>query len=108
MNTAEIELKNSEGCLLQKLYDYYRNPIILERDRGTGGFGWLFILLFVIAWDYYAIHTKKIETLTRFFWRTTESNYIKSIPLIGVWIILSFHLLIEKSLRKILTRGLHE
>jgi hypothetical protein len=107
MNMVATGLRNSEGSLLQKLCDYYRSPVVLERDRATGAFGWLAILLFVIAYDFYAIRTRRIETLTRFFWRSTEKNITTSIPLIGVWIILSFHLLIEKPLRQILTRGLH-
>lgn len=106
MSMAGIESRSTEAFLHQKLYKYYRSPISLDRDRATGLFGWLFILLFVIAYDFYAIRTSKIETLTRFFWRSTETKLIKSILIIGVWIILSFHLLIEKPLRQFLTRGM--
>jgi len=91
--------------LLRKLYDYYRNPINLNKDsRITGGFGWLFIALFVLAYDIYAMKYQKIETLTRFFWRSTEKNILKSLIPIGVWSVLSFHLLIEKPIRKTLIK----
>jgi ABC-type transport system involved in cytochrome c biogenesis permease subunit len=61
-------------------------------------------LSYVVAYDTYAIKSRKIETLTRSFWRSTE----KTIPgaiFIGVWITLSFHLLIEKPVRKRFFRG---
>jgi hypothetical protein len=104
MNMAETESRSTEVFLLQRLYNYYRNPIYLDKDRTTGLFGWLFILLFVVAYDFYAIRTSKIETLTRFFWRSTETKIFKSILIIGVWVILSFHLLIEKPLRRFFQR----
>jgi hypothetical protein len=53
----------------------------------------------VILFDVYAIKSRKIETLTKSFWRTTEKIFPGSI-LIGVWVILSLHLLIEKPARK--------
>lgn len=92
--------------LLQKLSEYYRNPLNLKKDdRITGVFGWLFIALFVLAYDIYAMKYQKIETLTRFFWRSTEKNILKSLIPIGAWLVLSFHLLIEKPVRKTLVKG---
>lgn len=66
----------------------------------SGFFGWLAIVVGVVAYDAYAIKSRRIETLTKFFWRMTEKPIIGSIA-IGVWLGLTFHLLIEKSFRKL-------
>lgn len=94
------KLTNGLASHQQKLYNYYTQPIELEKDnRISGSYGWIALFLGVVAYDIYAIKTKKIETLTRAFWRSTESP-IKSILPVSAWIILTFHLLGEKKIRK--------
>jgi hypothetical protein len=97
------KLTNGLASHQQKLYKYYTQPIKLEKDeRISGSYGWLVLFLGVLAYDTYAIKTKKIETLTRAFWRSTE-NPTKSIVPVGVWLLLTFHLLGEKKLRRKIT-----
>jgi hypothetical protein len=91
--------------LRQKLSDFFcRAPTLVKDDRVSGAVGWLILLLYVVAYDAYAIRTRKIETLTRSFWRSTE-KIIPGTIFIGVWIALSAHLLIEKPVRKRFFRG---
>lgn len=71
----------------------------LEKDSASGVFAWASMLLAILAYEIYAIRSKKIETLTKFFWRITEKSILGSV-FTGVWLGLTFHLLIEKSLRK--------
>jgi len=68
-------------------------------ERKSGIFAWAALVLGVIAYDTYAIKSEKIETLTRFFWRITEKPKIGNI-FTGVWLGLTFHLLIEKPIKK--------
>lgn len=97
---VEKRLKSGMGFLQQKLSDLFCAPLNLDRDSGvTGTIGWAGLALGIIAYDFYAIKSKKIETLTRSFWRLTEKPLTGSI-FIGVWLGLTFHLLIEKLLRK--------
>lgn len=97
---ARIGLRNIEVFLQQELYKFFLNPIHLDKDhRISGIFAWVSIFLFVLAYDIYAIKTRKAETLTRFFWRSTENKSTSTLTH-GVWILLSFHLLIEKPLRR--------
>ena len=99
MSMEETECKNGEASPLQKLYKYYSSPISLEKDeRKSGAYAWIFFLGLVAAYDVYAIKTKKVETLTRAFWRGTEKPLQKVIP-ITVWTGLTAHLLLEKSIR---------
>lgn len=85
---------------LQKLFNYYKAPVVLDKDSRTTGFiGWLALAAIVIAYDAYAIKSKKIETLTRSFWRSTEKKSTGS-AMIGLWLLITFHLLLEKELRK--------
>jgi len=53
----------------------------------------------VVAYDAYAIKTKKAETLTRYFWRSTE-DIKKSIFPIACWTLITAHLLMEKQVRR--------
>ena len=86
--------------LRQKLSDAFSTPLVLERhDRKSGTIAWGGLALGIIAYDFYAIKSKKIETLTRSFWRLTEKPISGSI-FTGVWLGLTFHLLIEKLVRK--------
>jgi hypothetical protein len=86
--------------LLQRLYNYYSQPIELNKDsRTTGLIGWLFLALIIIAYDLYAIKTKNIETLTRTFWRMTEKP-LSRIPFMVSWMMLTFHLIFEKDIRR--------
>jgi hypothetical protein len=96
----EKKFKSGTEYHLQKLSNYYTSPINLEKDdRVSGTYAWLGILSMVLAYDVYAIKTKKAETLTRSFWRLTDKP-LKSIFPIAAWTALSVHLLLEKNIRK--------
>lgn len=100
----ETEFKSGEVYPLQKLSKYITSPIDLEKDnRATGLIGWALLLGFVIAYDVYAIKTKKVETLTRSFWRLSEGKISKA-PVFGAWGIITTHLMLEKSIRKKITK----
>lgn len=91
--------------LRQRLSDFFCQPLSLKKDKRISGlFGWLVLFAYVIAYDFYAIKTRKIETLTRSFWRSTEKT-IPGIIFIGAWVTLSVHLLIEKPVRKKILGG---
>lgn len=99
MNMEKTKYKNGEDSPLHKLYRYYSSPISLEKDeRKSGAYAWAFIFGLVVAYDVYAIKSKKTETLTRAFWRGTEKPLQKVIP-ITAWTGLTVHLLLEKSIR---------
>lgn len=94
------EFKSGQESPLQKLFNYYTQPISLDKDeRLSGLIGWVSLFAFVVAYDAYAIKSGKIETLTRFFWRNTESKAAKYAPIFA-WLILTGHLLLEKDVRK--------
>lgn len=94
------KLKNGTEFLQLKLSEAIRTPLVLDNtDKKSGSIAWGGLALGIIAYDIYAIKSKKIETLTRSFWRLTEKPLTASI-LIGVWLGLTFHLLIEKLIRK--------
>jgi hypothetical protein len=96
----KTRFKSGEALPLQKLSNYYSSPIILDKDeRISGLYGWLALLAAVVAYDAYAIKTQKVETLTRFFWRSTERP-LKSVVPISVWLLVTAHLLLEKNIRK--------
>lgn len=95
--------KSTKGYHRQKLSDKLAAPLVLEKNESTSGvLGWCGILSLIIVYDVYAIKSKKIETLTRFFWRMTEQPITGNI-ITGAWLGLSFHLLIEKLIRKALS-----
>lgn len=97
---AEKKSKNGMVFRQQKLSDILFNPISLEKDsRKSGLIGWVGLIAIIVLYDVYAIKTKRIETLTRSFWRHTEQTIGKSI-FIGAWLGLTFHLLLEKMIRK--------
>lgn len=80
----------------------YLGPIDLEKgERKTGVVAWLFLGLFVLIWDIWAIRTQKVETLTRTFWRLSKTSY-GGFVLQSIWGILTVHLLIEARLRQAL------
>ena len=86
--------------LQHKLSNVFSTPLVLEREnKKSGTVAWGGLALGIIAYDIYAIKSKKIETLTRSFWRLTEKPISGSI-FTGVWLGLTFHLLIEKLVRK--------
>ena len=88
----DTKSKNGKALPLRKLSNYYTSPISLEKDdRTSGAYAWLALALAVIAYDSYAIKTKKAETLTRYFWRSTEEPKKGIIPL-ACWTILTAHL----------------
>jgi hypothetical protein len=93
------KLKNGTVFHRQKLSDVVGAPLDLNSlDKKSGLSAWG-VRIGIIVYDVYAIKSKKIETLTRSFWRITEKPKIGSI-FIGVWLGLTFHLLIEKLIRK--------
>lgn len=95
-----IEFVNGSEYLRLKLSNVLATPLILDReDKKSGTIAWGGLALGIIAYDIYAIKSKKIETLTRSFWRLTEKPLTGSI-FTGVWLGLTFHLLIEKLVRK--------
>ena len=86
--------------LQQKLSSVFSAPLVLDKqDKKSGSIAWSGLALGIIVYDIYAIKSKKIETLTRSFWRLTEKPLTGSI-FTGVWLGLTFHLLIEKLIRK--------
>lgn len=92
--------KSGTEYLRLKLSDAISAPLILDRQgKKSGTTAWGGLALAIIAYDIYAIKSKKIETLTRSFWRLTETKITGSI-FTGVWLGLTFHLLIEKLIRK--------
>ena len=94
------KLKNGTEFLQLKLSEAVKAPLVLDKaDKKSGSVAWGGLALGIIAYDMYAIKSKKIETLTRAFWRLTEKPLTASI-FIGVWLGLTFHLLIEKLIRK--------
>lgn len=94
------KLKNGTEYLQLKLSKELKSPLVLDRqEKASGSIAWGGLALGIIAYDMYAIKSKKIETLTRSFWRLTEKPLTGSI-FIGVWLGLTFHLLIEKLIRK--------
>lgn len=96
----DIKSKSGKAFPLQKLSSYYSTPIHLEKDdRISGAYAWLALATAVIAYDTYAITSKKAETLTRYFWRSTEEPKKSIIPL-TCWAILTAHLLVEKNIRR--------
>lgn len=96
----DTKSKNGKALPLQKLYNYYSNPINLEKDeRISGVYGWVMVAGLIAAYDAYAIKTKKAETLTRYFWRSTENTKSSLLPVLS-WLILTGHLLLEKEVRR--------
>ena len=96
----EKKYKSGMEFLRHKLSDAFSTPLILDKqDRKSGTIAWGGLALGIIVYDIYAIKSKKIETLTRSFWRLTEKPLSGSI-FTGVWLGLTFHLLIEKLIRK--------
>lgn len=97
---AEKKSKNGTEFHQRKPSKLFSNPVNLEKDdRVSGLIGWAGLVGIIVLYDAYAIKTKKIETLTRSFWRHTEQTIGKSI-FTGVWLGLTFHLLLEKMIRK--------
>ena len=94
------KLSSGLELLRPKLSDIFSTPLVLEKNnQKSGSIAWGGLAAGIIAYDIYAIKSKKVETLTRAFWRLTEKPLIGIIP-VGVWLGLTFHLLIEKLVRK--------
>lgn len=96
----EKKFKSGTEFPQQKLFSYYKTPIDLTKDnRVSGAYAWLAIAGMVICYDAYAIKTKNAETMTRAFWRATESPIKAVVPVIA-WGVLTAHLLAEKKIRR--------
>lgn len=88
--------------MLKRFVGWYLGPIDLTRDsRASGAYGWVGLVLVIVAYDVFAIRTRRIETLSRYFWRSAEQS-IAGPALRIVWVWLTFHLLFEAKVRKIL------
>lgn len=96
----EKKFKSGTEFPQQKLFNYYKTPIDLKKDnRVSGVYAWLAIAGMVICYDTYAIKTKNAETMTRAFWRATESPIKAALPVMA-WGVLTAHLLAEKKIRR--------
>ena len=96
----EKKSKNGTAYHLQKLSSYYSSPISLEKDNKVSGlFGWGILATYILVYDIFAIKTKKTETLTRSFWRLSEGKISKA-PVLGLWLAVTFHLMLEKDVRR--------
>ena len=101
---VERKCKSGSEYPLQKLSNYFSSPVELEKDsRTTGLIGWAILASYVVAYDIYAIKSRKAETLTRSFWRLSESK-ISKFPVLAAWVILTFHLMLEKDVRRRITK----
>lgn len=97
---AKIKFRNGEVFPLQKLCNYYTNPINLDKqNKKTGLIGWFILAAYIILFDIYAIKTKNVETLTRSFWRLSEGKLTK-FPVFIAWGVITAHLMLEKQVRK--------
>lgn len=100
MIMEEKKFKSISAYHLQKLSNYYSSPIHLEKDSKVSGlFGWAVLVSYILAYDIFAIKTKKTETLTRSFWRLSEGKISKA-PVMGLWLAVTFHLMLEKDVRR--------
>lgn len=96
----EKKFKSGTALRQQKLSNYYKTPINLEKDnRLSGAYAWIAVAALIASYDYYAIKTKNVETMTRAFWRATESP-IKAVAPVATWLLLTTHLLAEKKIRR--------
>jgi hypothetical protein len=101
---VERKCKSGTECHLQKLSNYFSSPVNLEKDsRITGLIGWAALVAFVVGYDIFAIKSKKAETLTRSFWRLSEGKMSK-FPVMAAWMIVTFHLMLEKDVRRKITK----
>lgn len=97
----EKKSKNGMEFHQQRLYNYYSKPLDLEKDhRISGTYAWMVLLGLIAAYDIYAIKEKKVETLTRAFWRNTEKSKTGLLP-IALWGLATIHLMAEKKIRRI-------
>jgi hypothetical protein len=104
MSMARTRSKNGEAYPLHKLSNYFSSPVNLEKDsRTTGLIGWAALVAFVVGYDIFAIKSKKAETLTRSFWRLSEGKMSK-FPVMAAWMIVTFHLMLEKDVRRKITK----
>lgn len=92
---------NSRALLQQKLSNYYRTPVSVEKQDGVlrSEYAWLALAAIIVAYDAFAIKTKKAETLTKGFWRSMDGRFTGLLS-IGAWVALTAHLLVEKKLRQ--------
>jgi hypothetical protein len=98
---ADTKYRNTKVYRLQRLSNYYKNPVSLEKQKDTisGDYAWLVLATSIAAYDIYAIKSKKAETLTKAFWRFTEKPST-SVVAYAAWGVLTAHLLAEKKIRK--------
>lgn len=86
------------------LFRRFWGPVSLEREgRKSGALGWAALAFYIFAFDLYAIRTKKIETLTRSFWRGAASPS-RTFFVHFAWLLATFHLLGEYRVRKMINK----
>jgi hypothetical protein len=78
----------------------YFGPIELSREgRKTGLIGWAGLVAFVVLYDLFAIRSRKIETLTRSFWRLSSRRSGLIFTHIA-WLLTTLHLVVEFRARR--------
>lgn len=84
----------------KKITNYLSTPVHLEKDHRKSAFWvWMLIIAIVVVYDFFAIRSKKQESLTRTFWRLTD-HPVKRVVILGLWFSATVHLTLEKPLRK--------
>lgn len=84
----------------KKITNYLSTPVHLEKDHRKSAFWvWMLFIAIAIVYDFFAIRTKKRESLTRTFWRHTD-HPIKGTFALGLWLSITAHLILEKPLRR--------
>lgn len=68
-------------------------------DVPSGTLGWVATFGIVIAYDLYAIKTKKRETMSTTFWKWSL-HPIGKFPTFILWTGLTYHLLVDNPIRK--------
>lgn len=68
-------------------------------NKISGEYGWLGLTLIIVAYDAYAMKTKKIETLSAALWKSLA--HPKKMPAAAcIWGILTWHLFLDAHARQ--------
>lgn len=80
----------------------FRVKTVTEDDitifKLNGFWAWLIMALSILAYDIFAIKTKKAETMSTALWRMLQ-NPTHSPALMMVWLSITYHLFINKQAR---------